>query len=71
MGYLALAAGILFMNNLLLQSFLIILHMPVYPAKILTECTLFCISWFIQKKVIFRNERECYIPLKRERGGNL
>ena len=69
--YLALAAGILFMNNLLLQSFLAIFHMPVYLAKILTECTLFCISWFIQKKIIFRDEKECYIPLKRECGGNL
>ncbi|MGI6008038.1 MAG: bifunctional glycosyltransferase family 2/GtrA family protein [Ruminococcus sp.] len=56
--YLALAGLILFLNNILLQAFLIFLHMPVYPAKILTECTLFAVSWLVQKKLIFLPEKK-------------
>ena len=53
MDYLALAGVILVLNNIFLQGFLY-LHIPVYPAKILTEITLFLISWLVQGKVIFR-----------------
>lgn len=56
--YLALAAVILVLNNIILQGFLYVLHIPVYPAKILTECTLFLISWLVQKKIIFRKHAE-------------
>lgn len=51
--YLLLASGILVLNSLVLQEFLL-LHIPPYPAKILTECILFLVSWNVQKKVIFR-----------------
>lgn len=56
--YLWLAAVILFLNNILLHGFLSILHMPIYPAKILTECTLFGMSWLIQKKWIFKAKQK-------------
>lgn len=55
--YAALALLILFLNNLVLHTFLSLLHVPVYPAKILTECMLFLISWLIQKKLIFQKEK--------------
>lgn len=54
MEYFALAVFILFMNSVVLEIYTQILHIPVYPAKILTECTLFVISFFVQKKMIFR-----------------
>lgn len=53
LDYLLLAVLILFLNSM----FLHLLHFPVYPAKILTECTLFALSWTIQKKMIFRAEK--------------
>ena len=48
MQYFELAAFILVMNNIILEALTQIIHMPVYPAKILTECTLFLISWLVQ-----------------------
>ena len=57
LDYLLLAVLILFLNSMFLQMFLHLLHFPVYPAKILTECTLFALSWTIQKKMIFRAEK--------------
>lgn len=66
--YVALAALILFLNNILLQFFLSVLIIPVYPAKILTECTLFLISWVIQKKLIFGRAGELRIPIKKKSG---
>lgn len=66
--YVALAALILFLNNILLQFFLSVLTIPVYPAKILTESTLFLISWVIQKKLIFGRKRELRIPIKKKSG---
>lgn len=56
-GYFALAGAILVMNNLILELFVQILHVPVYPAKLLTECLLFAFSWLIQKNVIFRKKK--------------
>lgn len=56
-GYFALAGSILIMNNLILEMFTQIFHVPVHPAKLLTECLLFFISWLIQKHIIFRKEK--------------
>lgn len=53
-GYFALAAVILLMNSLVLQMFTQFLHFSVYPAKILTECSLFAFSWLVQRFVVFR-----------------
>ncbi len=52
--YLALASVILFMNSLVLGMFTQVFHIAVYPAKLLTECVLFILSWLVQKFVIFR-----------------
>lgn len=66
--YVALAALILLLNNLLLQVFTVALHIPLYPAKILTECTLFLTSWVAQKKLIFRTEKKYYLLTQRKSG---
>lgn len=55
--YFVLAGFILVMNNLLLELFVQILCVPVHPAKLLTECLLFLISWLMQKHVIFRKKK--------------
>lgn len=52
--YFLLAVFILAMNSLMLNAFVQILHFSVYPAKILTECILFLMSWLVQKKIIFK-----------------
>ncbi|HJB29166.1 MAG TPA: bifunctional glycosyltransferase family 2/GtrA family protein [Candidatus Blautia faecavium] len=64
MDYLALAGVILVLNNIFLQGFLY-LHIPVYPAKILTECILFLFSWMVQKKWIFRSKKDRYIKIQK------
>lgn len=53
MQYFLLAAGILLMNNVILLVYTG-LGLPVYFAKILTECTLFLISFNVQSKLIFK-----------------
>lgn len=53
-AYFALAGFILVMNNLILELFVQILRIPVYSAKLLTECLLFVLSWLVQKHMIFR-----------------
>lgn len=53
--YAALAAAILCGNSLLLSGFLY-LGIPAYWAKILTEITLFLISFTVQSLVIYRGE---------------
>lgn len=55
--YFALAGFILIMNNLILGMFTQVFHIPVCPAKLLTECALFVFSWLIQELVIFRKEK--------------
>ena len=50
------------MNNVLLHLFIFAVHIPVYPAKILTECTLFFISWLVQKNMIFSKKGELPCP---------
>ncbi len=56
--YFELAAFVLFMNNVILGIFVQILGLSVYPAKLMTECVLFLLSWMIQNMVIFRKERK-------------
>ncbi len=53
--YFALAGFILAMNNLILEMFVQVFRVSVYPAKLLTECILFILSWAVQNGVIFRN----------------
>ncbi|MBO5473387.1 MAG: bifunctional glycosyltransferase family 2/GtrA family protein [Lachnospiraceae bacterium] len=52
--YFGLAAVIFLLNVLILETLVQLLYVPVYPAKLLTECLLFCISFLIQNYVIFR-----------------
>lgn len=52
--YFALACLILVMNNLFLELFVQVFRMSVYPAKLLTECLLFVLSWVVQRYVIFQ-----------------
>ncbi len=54
LNYLFLALTILVLNSIILQGLIIFLRIPVYPAKILTECCLFLISWLVQKEIIFQ-----------------
>ena len=54
--YFLLASGILIMNNVVLTVYTQALHLPVYPAKLLTEITLFLFSWLVQSTWIFRNK---------------
>lgn len=56
--YLALAAGILFLNSVILQFYAGVLAIPVYGAKILTEVSLFVISFAVQRKWIFHRVPE-------------
>ena len=55
--YFALALFILCLNNLVLTGFVQIAGFSVYPAKLCTECLLFCISWLVQNFIIFRKEK--------------
>lgn len=54
--YLTLAICILVMNSIFLQIYAGIFQIPVYMAKVLTEISLFVISFFVQKKIIFRHK---------------
>lgn len=54
--YFALAVGILILNNVCLQAYMQGCHLSAYTAKILTEVTLFCISWMVQRFLIFRKK---------------
>ncbi len=45
------------MNNLILEFLVQFCHISVYPAKLVTECMLFFISWLVQNCIIFRQER--------------
>lgn len=64
-GYFALAGLILAGNSILLEIFVNVLHVSVYPAKLLTECLLFLASWLVQKGVIFRKENRFSFAEKR------
>lgn len=54
MQYFELAGFILFVNNLVLEVFLHVLDVPVYLAKLCTECLLFLVSWMVQEHIIFK-----------------
>lgn len=51
--YFLLVIFILTINNILMECLTGLIHLSPYTAKVITECTLFIISWLIQKKVIF------------------
>lgn len=50
MDYFLLAGFILVLNNVILESLIQVVHVPVYPAKLLTECLLFMVSWIVTSK---------------------
>lgn len=51
--YFLLASGILLGNTILLTFLTSVLHVTPYIAKIVTEITFFCLSYMVQKHVIF------------------
>lgn len=55
--YLLLATGIFFCNSLFLTFFTEVLAIPVMAAKLLTEVTLFIISFSVQKGLIYRKRK--------------
>lgn len=55
--YFELAVFVLVMNNVILEILVQILGFSVYPAKLLTECVLFLMSWMVQKRMIFRKQQ--------------
>ena len=58
MQYLMLAGLILCMNNLILEVYTKLFTVPVYTAKVLTEISLFIISFIIQKRMIFQKAQK-------------
>ena len=56
--YMALAFGILLLNNLFLEGFTQLLQIPVLPAKVCTELCLFVISWTVQSRIIFKKRTQ-------------
>ena len=54
--YMLLATGILIANSVLLHA-LTTLGLPAPAAKLITEMTLFVISFFVQTLVIFRKKK--------------
>jgi len=60
--YVLLAAGILIANSVLLHA-LTALSLPAPAAKLITEMTLFAVSFSVQTLVIFRKKK----PIKEER----
>ena len=54
MDYIGLAVGIFILNNIILSTFVNLMSIPAFAAKLLTEFILFLISWTVQNKLIFR-----------------
>lgn len=52
--YFCLAAVILTLNNVILEWLVQWCGVPVYPAKLMTECILFLVSWLVQRCMIFK-----------------
>lgn len=52
--YILLAGVILLLNNIILDFLVQSAGLSVYPAKLITECVPFIISWTVQKQLIFR-----------------
>lgn len=55
--YFLLVLVILCINNIVLEFYTKILNIAVYFTKILTEITLFMVSWTIQNKLIFKSKK--------------
>ena len=68
MEYFSLAGCILAMNNVILEGLTQVLRIPVYPAKLLTECLLFLISWTVQRRLIFKKNRVSALGVNKESG---
>lgn len=66
--YFLLAGFILVMNNVILEGFVQVLRIPVYPAKLLTESLLFLISWTVQRHMIFGKNRRLALGIRKEAG---
>lgn len=64
--YFMLAGVILILNNVILEAFLTLFYVPVYGAKLATECILFLLSWLIQNKVIFRKRKALPFEMKKD-----
>lgn len=62
--YFALACGILLMNNLVLGVLTQGFGIPVYGAKLMTECVLFFMSWLVQNRFIFRKRQNNRLKVK-------
>lgn len=56
--YILLATGILVANSLILTFFTSILGMPAQVSKLLTEFSLFLISFTVQTQIIFRGKKK-------------
>ena len=56
-AYILLAAGILCLNNAILTVLTQIVSCPVLQAKVLTEMTVFMVSWLVQSRWIFRKKK--------------
>ena len=57
--YAALAAGNLILDNMIL-GILVRGGIPLYVAKVMTECTMFLFSWIMQHQIIFRKRGKQY-----------
>ena len=55
--YLLLAIGIFICNSLFLEFFSQMVGLPVMAAKLMTEMTLFVISFSVQRGIIFRKKK--------------
>lgn len=57
--YAALAAGNLILDSMIL-GILVRGGIPLYMAKVMTECTMFLFSWIMQHQIIFRKRGKQY-----------
>ena len=57
--YAALAAGNLILDSMIL-GILVRRGIPLYVAKVMTECTMFLFSWIMQHQIIFRKRGKQY-----------
>lgn len=64
--YALLAIGVLFFNNVFLNGYRNLLGLNVFCAKILTELTMFLISFSVQKLWIFRGRSGCAVKVNQQ-----
>lgn len=55
--YSLLAGGVLLGNTIMLTSLIGVMNLAPYIAKIVTELTFFCISYIVQKNIVFAQKR--------------